>query len=66
VPGIVNSLSNVTAIAVGTAHTVPLKGDGTVWSWGSNTCGQLGIGEISDYRFTPVQMRASWKTSPYP
>ena len=28
----------------GEAHSIALKGDGTVWSWGKNTQGQLGIG----------------------
>ena len=32
------------AIAAGDAHSVARRADGTVWSWGSNTSGQLGIG----------------------
>jgi len=32
------------AIAAGANHTVALRGDGTVWAWGSNACGQLGDG----------------------
>ena len=29
-------------VAVGKTHTVALKSDGTVWTWGDNTYGQLG------------------------
>ncbi|MFP2962650.1 RCC1 domain-containing protein [Myxococcus sp. 1LA] len=31
-------------VAAGSYHTVTLKHDGTVWSWGSNSNGQLGDG----------------------
>jgi alpha-tubulin suppressor-like RCC1 family protein len=36
-------LTGVVAISMGTQHTLALKGDGTVWSWGSNGTGQLGV-----------------------
>jgi alpha-tubulin suppressor-like RCC1 family protein len=35
-------LSNVTAISAGGLHSLALRQDGTVWSWGSNWYGQLG------------------------
>ena len=35
------ALSGVVAIAAGTNHSVALRSDGTVTSWGSNTYGQL-------------------------
>ena len=31
-----------TAVAAGDAHSLALKADGTLWSWGSNSRGQLG------------------------
>jgi len=43
-PAQVSSLSSVTAIAAGTDHVLVLKSDGTVWVWGSNSLGQLGVG----------------------
>ena len=33
-----------TAIAAGGTHTVAVKSDGTLWSWGVNTYGQIGTG----------------------
>ncbi|HEX7294988.1 MAG TPA: chitobiase/beta-hexosaminidase C-terminal domain-containing protein, partial [Pyrinomonadaceae bacterium] len=41
VPG----LSNVRAVAAGGIHSMALKQDGTVWTWGENSQGQLGSGE---------------------
>jgi len=31
-------------IAAGTIHTLALKSDGTIWTWGINDYGQLGDG----------------------
>ena len=43
-------------VAAGNAHSVALKSDGTVWSWGDNSVNQLGDGtDIS--RTTPVQVQ---------
>jgi len=42
-------------IATGAHHTVALKSDGTVWTWGANSSGQLGDGTTTD-RFSPVQV----------
>jgi alpha-tubulin suppressor-like RCC1 family protein len=39
-----NYLANITAVAAGTSHTLALKSDGTVVSWGLNSSGQLGDG----------------------
>ena len=40
----VSGLTNVIAIAGATGNGYALKADGTVWSWGENTLGQLGSG----------------------
>jgi alpha-tubulin suppressor-like RCC1 family protein len=37
-------------------HSLALKGDGTVWAWGSNSDGQLGDGTTAN-RNTPVQVK---------
>lgn len=44
----VPTLENVTAVAAGAAHCIALKEDGTVYAWGRNDHGQLGIGPTSD------------------
>ena len=52
------SLTGVVAIAAGadSLHTVAMKGDKTVWAWGSNNFGQLGDGTVVQ-RTTPVQVK---------
>lgn len=54
VPGQVGNLSDVNAIAAGASHTVALKADGTVWTWGENANGQLGNNTTEDSSL-PVQ-----------
>jgi hypothetical protein len=51
---LVDNLTDVVAIAAGSAHSMVLKSDGTVWAWGSNTSGQLGNGTDQDSNI-PVQ-----------
>jgi alpha-tubulin suppressor-like RCC1 family protein len=52
----VYALGGVTAIATGRYHyAMALKSDGTVWTWGLNTYGQLGNGTNTASNF-PVQV----------
>lgn len=37
-------LKKVVAIATGFYHSVALRRDGAIWSWGDNSCGQIGDG----------------------
>lgn len=48
-------LSGVVAIASGAWHSLALKADGTVWTWGYNVDGQLGTGNTTT-RNTPGQL----------
>lgn len=57
VPVQVSSLNNVKAIAAGTSHSLALLNDGTVWGWGNNGNGQLGVDDIN-YLFSPVPVQA--------
>ncbi|MDD5397204.1 MAG: fibronectin type III domain-containing protein, partial [Candidatus Moranbacteria bacterium] len=50
-------LQNVSAISVGDTHSMALKNDGTLWSWGGNLRGQLGVGSITFYQPYPVQTK---------
>ncbi len=36
-------------------HTLAIKSDGTLWAWGSNSSGQLGVGSTTNHT-TPVQV----------
>src|SRR5690242_3308094 len=44
------SISDVQTVVIGDAHTVALKTDGTVWTWGKNDDGQLGGGTTIERR----------------
>jgi len=55
-------LSGVTAIAAGLDFSVALKSNGTVWTWGHNTSGQLGdTTQITEN--APVEVCANGQTS---
>ncbi len=45
--------TNWKSIADTSVHTIALKTDGTLWSWGINTSGQLGVNDTTN-RNTPV------------
>jgi alpha-tubulin suppressor-like RCC1 family protein len=45
--------TNWKSIACGTFHTIALKTDGTLWTWGRNSYGQLGVNNTTN-RNTPV------------
>jgi alpha-tubulin suppressor-like RCC1 family protein len=55
-------LTDVQAVAAGGRHSLALKSDGTVWTWGANATGQLGDGTTIDPsqppygQTTPVQV----------
>ncbi|MFC2166996.1 PKD domain-containing protein [Acidobacteriota bacterium] len=56
-PKAVIGLDNVMAIEAGDGHSLALKSDGTVWAWGRNHVGQLGIGVVDDSAHDlPVQV----------
>ena len=48
-------MDNVKFAVAGIAHTACIKLDGTMWAWGNNSYGQLGVIEIGS-TFTPVQV----------
>ncbi|MCH8843967.1 MAG: hypothetical protein IID61_13465 [SAR324 cluster bacterium] len=56
-------LSNVIGIAAGEDESVALKSDGTVWTWGSNSRGQLGDGTQTNSS-VPVQVCETGQTYP--
>ena len=57
VPTQVGTESNWLSVSVGSDHTIAKKTDGTLWSWGGNFYGQLGLGDTV-YRNIPTQIGA--------
>ena len=57
------------AVSAGGSHTMASKTDGTLWAWGLNGTGQLGVGTISDDRIetSPIQVGkdSDWRTSSF-
>ena len=52
----VDDLSDITAVAVGSRHSLALDSGGVVWAWGLNNCGQLGDNSLTN-RWTSVQVQ---------
>ena len=50
----ITGATNWSVLAAGEYHTVACKSDGTLWSWGRNTYGQIGDGTIIN-RNIPIQ-----------
>jgi alpha-tubulin suppressor-like RCC1 family protein len=49
--------------SAGINFMVAIKLDGTLWSWGTNAQGQLGLNDVNIHRSSPVQIASgSWTT----
>ncbi len=55
IPVPVMGLTDIVEIDAGEEHSIALRSDGTVWTWGANFFGQLGDGTTTD-RNLPVQV----------
>lgn len=56
-PRLVGTLpAPVVSIAGGTGHALAVRSDGSVYAWGANAAGQLGIGSNEARRAEPVQI----------
>lgn len=51
----VGTAANWAAIAAGRKHCLAFKIDGSLWAWGDNSYGQLGLGDINS-RYTPTKV----------
>ena len=54
-PHQIANFNGVSALSAGINHSVALKTDGSVWTWGGNSEGQLGDGSTT-MRFFPVRV----------
>jgi len=50
------SFGEVADIVAGEGHSLALTKEGKVWTWGSNSNGQLGIGSDVLYKLTPTEL----------
>ncbi|ETR67449.1 MAG: hypothetical protein OMM_11588, partial [Candidatus Magnetoglobus multicellularis str. Araruama] len=55
-PGGIGFLTDIVAIAAGKNHSMALKSNGTVWTWGQNNNGQLGDDSGTQQQL-PVQVK---------
>lgn len=56
-------LSDVRSIAAGDAFSMAIRNDGTLWTWGANRYGQLGLGHTnSSVEPAQVGTNANWRT----
>jgi Cys-rich repeat protein/parallel beta-helix repeat protein len=62
-PQQIGSAQDWTATAVGTFHTVALKSDGTLWTWGYNFYGQLGYGPSGSEAPNPLPQKVGSATN---
>lgn len=71
-PTQVTGLPEITSIAAGYNYSIALAADGSVWVWGGNSWGQLGLGYTNSFETAPVKVpnlekvvsiEAHWGTS---
>ena len=53
-PVLVVGAHSFVQIAIGTAHTVALKSDGSAWAWGTNSTGQCGNNTSANSYSSPI------------
>ncbi|MCL2680585.1 MAG: hypothetical protein FWF11_03830, partial [Coriobacteriia bacterium] len=55
-PAQVSSDTNWASVSAGWQHSLALKSDGTLWSWGWNSGGRTGLGTYTGNQLTPAQV----------
>ncbi|MBO3101928.1 DUF4214 domain-containing protein [Cellulomonas fengjieae] len=59
--GVLGATAQWAAVSVSTSHTLGIKTDGSLWSWGDNRLGQLGDGTTTDRELPePLGTRTDW------
>jgi len=55
-PAQVGTATNWTQVSAGSNHSLAIKADGTLWSWGDNWSGTTGLGTTTGNQTTPAQV----------
>ncbi|MCL2679953.1 MAG: hypothetical protein FWF11_00525, partial [Coriobacteriia bacterium] len=55
-PAQVGTATNWTAVSAGWEHSLAIRSDGTLWSWGWNNNGRTGLGTVAGNQLTPAQV----------
>lgn len=55
-PTQVSTATNWSSVSCGDSYTLAIKTDGTLWAWGYNFFGQLGLGGKITFEDTPTQV----------
>mmetsp|Transcript_5390 Transcript_5390/g.12721 ORF Transcript_5390/g.12721 Transcript_5390/m.12721 type:complete len:603 (+) Transcript_5390:126-1934(+) len=63
-PVTVSNLRGVEKLALGREHTCASKSDQTLWCWGTNLHGQLGLGEDIPNQYLPQQVNIQFPLNP--
>ena len=55
-PALAAAGAKTPVFAGGETHSLTVRADGSLWAWGDNSWGQLGLGDTAD-RNTPTRVR---------
>lgn len=63
IPTQIGTATDWATVAGGYSHTTARKNNGTIWAWGHNNAGQIGIGNITT-QYVPIQVGTAtdWKS----
>ncbi|MCL2680419.1 MAG: hypothetical protein FWF11_02950, partial [Coriobacteriia bacterium] len=55
-PAQIGTATNWTQVSAGSEHSLAIRSDGTLWSWGTNGSGRTGLGTTTGNQLTPAQI----------
>ena len=55
-PTLVQNMGNITELSMGSNHMIAVDSYGNVYTWGSNNCGQLGLGSTGEMTYNTPQL----------